>query len=30
MTEFVKYGTLTFGYNGDFATFVPVSDKKQA
>ena len=20
MTEFVKYGTLTFGYDGDFAT----------
>ena len=30
MTEFVKYGTLTFGYDGDFATFVQVSDKKQA
>ena len=29
MTEFVKYGTLTFGYDGDFATFVQVS-KKQA
>ena len=29
MTEFVKYGTLTFGYEGDFATFVQVSDKKQ-
>ena len=29
MTEFVKYGTLTFGYDGDFATFVQVSDKKQ-
>lgn len=22
MTEFVKYGTLTFGYECDFATFV--------
>ena len=30
ITEFVKYGTLTFGYDGDFATFVQVSDKKQA
>jgi len=30
MTEFVKYGTLTFGYDGDFATLVQVSDKKQA
>src|SRR5437764_12833566 len=30
MTEFVKYGTLTLGYDGDFATFVQVSDKKQA
>ena len=30
MTEFVKYGTLTSGYDGDFATFVQVSDKKQA
>jgi hypothetical protein len=30
MTEFVKYGTLTFGYDGDFATFVQVSDKKHA
>src|SRR5256885_16641063 len=30
MTEFVKYGTLTFGYDGDFATFLQVSDKKQA
>jgi hypothetical protein len=29
MTEFVKYGTLTFGYDADFATFVQVSDKKQ-
>lgn len=29
MTEYVKYGTLTFGYDGDFATFVRVSDKKQ-
>jgi hypothetical protein len=29
MTGFVKYGTLTFGYEGDFATFVQVSDKKQ-
>src|ERR1700694_1744905 len=30
MTEFVKYGTLTLGYDGDFATFVQVSDKKRA
>ena len=30
MTEFIKYGTLTFGYDGDFATIVQVSDKKQA
>ncbi|MDQ6879271.1 MAG: DUF1801 domain-containing protein [Candidatus Dormibacteraeota bacterium] len=30
MTEFIKYGTLTFAYDGDFATFVQVSDKKQA
>ena len=30
MSDFVKYGTLTFGYDGDFATFVQVSDKKQA
>src|ERR1700737_3345974 len=30
MVEYVKYGTLTFGYEGDFATFVQVSDKKQA
>jgi hypothetical protein len=30
MTEYVKYGTLTFGYEGDFATFVQVGDKKQA
>ncbi len=30
MTEFVKYGTLTFRYDGDFATFVQVSDKKRA
>jgi len=29
MTEFVKYGTLTFGFDGDFATFVQVSNKKQ-
>ena len=29
MSEFVKYGTLTFGYDGDFATFVQVSEKKQ-
>jgi hypothetical protein len=28
MTEFVKYGTLTFGFEGDFATFVQVSNKK--
>lgn len=30
MTEIVKYGTLTFAYDGDFATVVQVSDKKQA
>src|ERR1700736_3363414 len=30
MTEFVNSGTLTFGYDGDFATFVQVSDKKRA
>ena len=30
MTEYVKYGTLTFGYDGDFATVVQASDKKQA
>ena len=30
MTECVKYGTLTFGYDGDFATIVQASDKKQA
>jgi len=30
MTEFVKYGTLTFGYDGDFATVVQVSDQKRA
>ena len=30
MTEFIKYGTLTFGYDGDFATIVQLSDKKQA
>ena len=30
MTEYLKYGTLTFGYDGgDFATMVQVSDKKQ-
>src|ERR1700730_12118975 len=29
MTEFVKYGTLTFGYDGDFATFVQVGDGRQ-
>jgi hypothetical protein len=29
MTEFVQYGTLTFGYEGDVATFVQVSNKKQ-
>lgn len=29
MTEFVKYGTLTFGFDGDFATLVQVSNKKQ-
>src|ERR1700730_15119654 len=30
MTEFVKYGTLAFAYDGEFATFVQVSDKKRA
>src|ERR1700730_4094439 len=30
MTEIVKYGTLTFAYDGDFATVVQVSDKKRA
>src|SRR6202163_1365409 len=30
MAEYVKYGTLAFGYDGDFATIVQVSDKKQA
>lgn len=30
MTEYVKYGTLTFGYDGDFATVVQAADKKQA
>jgi hypothetical protein len=30
MTEYVKYGTLSFGYDGDFASLVQVSDKKQA
>jgi hypothetical protein len=30
MTEYVKYGNLAFGYDGDFATFVQASDKKQA
>lgn len=29
MTEFVKYGTQTFGYDGDFATFVQVTNEKQ-
>src|SRR6266571_4684314 len=30
MIEYVKYGTLTFGYDGgDFATIVQASDKKQ-
>src|ERR1700737_1292901 len=29
MTEFVKYGTLTLGFEGAFATFVQVSNKKQ-
>jgi Domain of unknown function (DU1801) len=29
MTELVKYGTLTFAYDGDFATFVQVN-KRQA
>jgi Domain of unknown function (DU1801) len=29
MTEYVKYGNLGFGYDGDFATFVQISDKKQ-
>ena len=28
MTEFVKYGTLCFGYEGDFATFVQVAKKQ--
>jgi hypothetical protein len=27
ITEFVKYGTLTLGYEGDFATFVQVNNK---
>jgi hypothetical protein len=27
MTEFVKYGTLTFGFEGDFATFVQTGKK---
>jgi hypothetical protein len=30
MAEYVKYGTLAFGYDGDFATVVQVSDKKKA
>ena len=30
MTEYIKYGNLGFGYDGDFATFVQASDKKQA
>jgi Domain of unknown function (DU1801) len=29
MTEYVKYGNLGFGYDGDFATFVQASDKQQ-
>jgi uncharacterized protein DUF1801 len=28
MAEYVKYGNLGFGYDGDFATFVQASDKK--
>lgn len=28
MTEFVKYGTVCFGYEGDFATFVQVAKKQ--
>jgi hypothetical protein len=28
MTESVKYGTLCFGYEGDFATFVQVAKKQ--
>ena len=30
MTEYIKYGNLGFGYDGDFATFVQASNKKQA
>jgi hypothetical protein len=30
MAEYVKYGTLAFGYDGDFATVVQVNDKKKA
>jgi hypothetical protein len=30
MTEFIKYGNLGFGYDGDFAFFVQASDKKLA
>src|SRR6202163_1304219 len=30
MAEYVKYGTLTFGYDVEFATVVQVSDKTQA
>ena len=30
MTEYIKYGNLGFGYDGDFATFVQADDKKQA
>ena len=30
MTEYIQYGNLGFGYDGDFATFVQASDKKQA
>ena len=29
MTEFVKYGTPTLGFEVDLATFVQVSNKKQ-
>ncbi len=29
MTEFVKYGALAFGFEGDFATFVQVRNKQQ-
>lgn len=29
ITEYVKYRTLTFGYEGDFATFVQNKDRKR-